>query len=188
MQSLLLMTAMVVGIGDDPSPRPDANAPPQLFLDQPRSAGDAPSAAIFQADPPDAPWRFDLIVGLPVSLRVQRQISGSWWWEIGASLYLNVPAAYTAIRFDMPMEINGYNSVHVRPGLGVAVTGAHTFENWDNGNSVFWATGDVDVVWRHCWSEGIYGEFGFKLGMVFPVNVSQPFPMPRAALIFGIQF
>ena len=129
-----------------------------------------------------------MLIGLPVGLRVQHQLAGRLWWEVGGSLYIVVPAFFGGLRMDFQTITEKADSFHIRPGLGVGITGAHTFDDWDRGKTVFWATGDVDFVWRHRWGGEMFGEFGFKLGLVAPTNVRNPIVMPRAALIFGIQF
>ena len=136
-----------------------------------------------------APWRADFLIGLPIGLRVQRHIAGPLWLEAGASVYLNVPAVFTAARFDFEMASAKADSFHIRPGGGVGLTGGHSTRDWNEGRNTLWLTGDVDFVWRHRWREGVFGEFGFKLGVVAPVgNGDWWFALPRAALICGVQF
>lgn len=169
-----------------------AAEPPEVAPREPTGApfvGDAPAAAILkEVDPESHPWRADLIVGLPLSLRIQRQLTGPLWMEVGVSVYIVVPAAYAGLRLDIPFASGKADSFHVRPGLGFGVTGTNSFDSWLNGGSVTWAIGDVDFVWRHHWSERMSGEFGIKLGVIAPLNVHDTFPLPRAALIFGVQF
>jgi hypothetical protein len=150
---------------------------------------DTPAAAMFApVEPAGCPWRADVLVGLPMGVRIQRHFLGPLWLEAGASLYLVIPAAYGAARFDIRVSDVDGESFHVRPGAGLGVTPRNSIGDWDDDRTVLWATGDVDFVWRHQWRKGLYGEFGFKLGVLFPTNGADPIPIPRAALLFGVQF
>lgn len=158
------------------------------FISSDQILGDAAVKEILKPVAEDChPWRADLIVGLPLSLRLQRQIDGPFWWEIGASVYIIVPAVYTGLRFDIAPAKGKEDSFHIRPGVGVALTPGNLFDRWETRNSVGWLTGDVDFVWRHDWSNSISGEFGIKVGAVVPL-IRDSFPMPRLAFIFGVQF
>lgn len=150
---------------------------------------DAPVATIFQpAGADDAPWRASFLAGLPFGIRVERHVVGPLWLEAGASLYLIVPAAYVAARFDLRITAIGDDSFHVRPGIGFGIASARDFDHWGDDRRFGWGIGDVDFVWRRRWRKGLYGEFGFKLGVLVPTIVRDAIPMPRAALLFGVQF
>ena len=150
---------------------------------------DAPAAAMFTpVEPAEYPWRANFVAGLPMGIRVQRHFLGPLWLEAGASLYIVIPAAYGAARFDLKVSEVGGESFHIRPGAGLGITPRNAIGTWDDDRTVLWATADVDFIWRSQWRKGLYGEFGFKLGVLFPTNGADPIPMPRAALLFGWQF
>jgi len=64
-------------------------------------------------NPEDHPWRADLLLGLPVGVRVQRHVIGALWLEAGASLYVIVPAGYADGR---DMRLEGRGAVLIRGG------------------------------------------------------------------------
>src|SRR5579862_9393905 len=120
--------------------------------------------------PPDMPWSMDLLIGFPTGVRVQRSLGDSDWLLEGfAGLDIIVfPMAGGGIRRRLTPFRATHDSLELSPGFGAYVL-YNTFHNgglWIYGNpSTFeLLAADLDILWKHDFSDRCGGQFGFRLG------------------------
>jgi hypothetical protein len=142
------------------------------------------------ATPCPCPWHFDLIVGLPIALRLQRRFGESGWVEGGVSLYGPVPGIFAGLRADTRLIEGRRNLILVRPGVDAYYSPIQDSGGWffPEVNGIGAVVGDFEFVWHHHWSDRFQGTFGLKLGCGIGIISGGVFPVPILGLVVGGQF
>lgn len=163
---------------------------------------DRPSRPVYAADglmPSDKQsevldcgrWRTDIVFGLPIALRVQRQVlDAGLWAEGGVALYGFIPSVFVGARFDGRIFEGRNNSWYARPGIDLYYSPIRGKGGWlfDSFNSVTALTVDSDLTWQHRWGERVHGNLGLKVGMGVGFAGRNVFPVPILGLTCGLQY
>ena len=145
---------------------------------------------------PAHPWSVDLLLGLPTGVRVKRffndDAAAGWMGEGFAGFELILPMFGGGVRYAYAPWIGRYNVISISPGVD-----AYLLPNvYKNANGFFGGGGpsaygliavDVDVSWRHVYTDAISGEFGFKIGMAAGLNTNSPW-LPVFSWFIGLHF
>lgn len=189
-----ILAALAVGLfltsvaGQDPAPLVEPirtpTPPAAVYLDDGLFSPQTSMA------PAPCPWHFDLIVGLPVAVRLQRQFCESGWVEGGVSLYGPVPGFFAGLRADTRLIEGRRNLILVRPGVDAYYSPIRDSGGWlfPEVNGIGAVIGDFEFVWHHHWSDHFQGSFGLKLGCGIGIISGGVFPVPIGGLVFGCQF
>jgi hypothetical protein len=133
----------------------------------------------------------DILFGLPVALRLQRQIGESRAWvEGGLALYVFIPSVFVGMRFDGLLHRGERDGLHLRPGVDVYYSPIHGDSwFWGNFNGLAALCADVDMVWRHQWGQHLCSQIGVKLGVGLGSNLNNNlFPLPILGFTMGLEF
>ncbi|QEL15204.1 hypothetical protein [Limnoglobus roseus] len=136
-------------------------------------------------------WRTDIVFGLPIALRVQRQITDAGLWaEGGVALYGFIPSVFVGARFDGRIFEGRRNSWYARPGVDVYYSPIHDSGSWLSRpfNSIGAITVDSDLSWQHKWSEQVHSNIGLKVGMGVAFAGRNVWPVPILGLTCGLQY
>jgi hypothetical protein len=143
------------------------------------------------------PWSVDVLLGIETGIRLKRCINGNksygWMAEAFVGLdYVLFPAAGVGLRYGMAPWTGRHNSLSISPGVDVHVL-ANPFSNV-GGLFGFGPTGfglitaDVDLSWRHVYTDSFSGEIGFKLGAGVPIGKIQHIVVPVVSIYAGFRF
>ena len=191
------LVAIVVTPGWTQSPGVPVRSATETLTSQPFNPPLSPTAQAAlerttQEQPPvevldPARWQVDLLLGAPVSLRVQRQIGDSKvWGEAGAGLYIVWPMVYAGLRVDAKMFESRRHEVLFRPGVDVAWV--YSYRIFESDRTVGFLLADADFVWRRKSTDGGATEIGLKLGVAAPVTRGAKGVFPIVALLYGFSF
>lgn len=136
-------------------------------------------------------WRTDIVFGLPIAVRVQRQVTDTGLWiEGGAAVYGFVPSVFVGARFDARIYEGRDNSWFVRPGVDMYFSPISGDGGWlfPRFNGMAALTVDADLSWQHRWADRLHGNLGLKLGLGVGVAGRSVFPLPILGLTYGLQY
>jgi hypothetical protein len=129
-------------------------------------------AAPLPGPPPDNPWAIDFLLGLPIEVRLQRDLLSNNGRALVVEGFAGLEAIFPevggGIRYRLPLRLNSQNALVIAPGAD-----AHLLGNPFHEGSGFLSGGpatiplltlDTDLMWQHAFSEHSEGEFGVKVG------------------------
>ena len=139
----------------------------------------------------EADWRADVILGLPVALRLSRRLGESRAWvEGGAAVYVVIPSVFAGLRFDGVLHRSAADGLMLRPGVDayyVPIYGRDwLFGDYRHGLGV--VALDFECVWHHKWSERFAGSVGTKFGCGVGWTHRSVFPVPVLGVTMGLEF
>ncbi len=136
-------------------------------------------------------WRTDIVFGLPIALRVQRQIADHGIWaEGGLAVYGFVPSVFAGVRFDGRIYEGKRNAWFSRPGFDMYFSPVHGDGGFLNRpfNNIFAFTFENDISWRRKWNERVQSHIGLKAGLGVAFAGSNVWPVPVLGLTCGFQY
>ena len=136
-------------------------------------------------------WRTDVVFGLPIALRAQRQVTDAGLWvEGGVALYVFIPSVFVGARFDGRIFEGRDNAWYARPGVDLYYSPIHGHGGWlfPSFNGITSFTVDSDLTWQHRWGERVYGNVGLKVGLGVGFAGRNVFPVPILGLTCGLQY
>lgn len=151
-----------------------------------------PAPVVPVAAPAETSLMVDVVFGLPIQLRLQRQVAETRAWiEGGLALYVIVPSFFAGVRFDGVLHQGERDGLIVRPGIDVyysPIRGNDFLFGRYEGLGVLAA--DIDMIWRHRWNNGICGNIGVKLGCGVGTRFGDggAFPVPILGFTMGLAY
>lgn len=146
---------------------------------------------------PVHPWATDLLIGMPTGVRVKRffndEAGQGWMGEGFVGVEIILPIVGGGVRYGFAPHMSRNNVISISPGLDAYILPNIYQEDWDGvffggGPSAFGLISlDVDVSWRHIFSDSISGEVGFKIGAAAGINTAAPI-IPVVSWFFGLCF
>lgn len=136
-------------------------------------------------------WRTDLVVGLPIAVRVQRQVTDAGLWvEGGGALYGFIPSVFVGARFDGRIYEGPRNGWYARPGVDVYYSPIRGSGGWlfDSFRGIGVVAVDSDLTWQHRWSDRVHGNLGLKVGLGVGVAGRYVLPVPILGLTCGLRY
>lgn len=136
-------------------------------------------------------WRTDIVFGLPIALRAQRQIGDKGIWaEGGLALYVVVPSVFLGVRFDGKIYEGERNAWYTRPGVDVYYSPVRDSGGWFNRpfSNILAITVDNDITWRRKWTDRLYGHLGLKAGIGVAIAGGNVWPVPVLGITCGFQY
>ncbi|MGL4424282.1 MAG: hypothetical protein ACRCZF_26745, partial [Gemmataceae bacterium] len=148
---------------------------------------------------PRRPWEADLIVGLPIALRLSRQLyeptaenPNPVRIEFGLGAYTIVPSVFLGVRWDRTIVQNESRRFAWRPGLDFYYSPVHTsgglFTNQIEG--LYCLAADAEFVYAYRLGKNTQGTVSSKLGIgaFYAGGGTGMLPLPILGLSFGMQF
>jgi hypothetical protein len=164
----------------------------------PREPAEKSPAAVADPGPcPGHPWSIDLLLGTQTGLRAKRFFDGEkgygWMIEASAGLdYVLFPFLGGGLRYGFAPYQGRYNSFSISPGVDLHAV-ANPFHNvggWFGGGPTGFGlvNYDVDLSWRHVYTDSCSGELGLKLGAATPIGKVRHGTLPVVSIWAGIRF
>src|SRR5262245_44825066 len=154
-----------------------------------------PLDGVLPACPPPVPFvTVDFILGLPTGFRIQRALADDRLWHLEgfAGLELIFPIAGGGIRRRYEPFCGRSDALVIAPGVDAYLL-FNTLYNSDGfliggGPALGLAvTLDVDVLWRHSFTERCQGQLGFKVGGGAGYGARWA-PLPVAGVFTGMRW
>jgi hypothetical protein len=160
---LVVLALLLVQAGVSPA----QIIPPTLLPVVPTtgSPGELPPPDPESALLPAAPWRVDLLVGLPTALRLQRTLGTAnespFVGELVVGFEWLFPTFGAGIRYHFTPDQERRDCLRISPGIDAYVL---DWPGYDGGSS-YMASADIDFLWEHYWGKYFGTEMGIKLGI-----------------------
>ena len=159
-------------------------------LSAPRTAAAPPANALLDRTPvlvevpggsTEERFRISADLGLPTGVRVGVRIAESRFWaEFGVGVYVIVPYASTALRYDCRLYEGSSDRFAVRPSISATVVPLR--------NAAVGGGADVEFVWQHRFADRLMTDLGFRIGGTVLQHRSDTFVAPVLTLVLAAQF
>jgi hypothetical protein len=156
-----------------------------------------PRVALPEAVPPktisENHLSLDLLLGLPIALRLQHRLGETRASiEGGVALYVVIPSVFAGMRFDAVLHRGENDGISLRPGIDIYYSPIQRVWSVDgNSSGMIAICPDIDFVWRRRVSEHVCGQVSVKVGMGFGASLGGSgsiLPVPVIGLSFGLEF
>ena len=154
--------------------------PPDALLDRPTET------------PPEKRLQTDIIVGLPIAVRVQYRLAEHpIWVEGGLGAYAIVPMVFVGLRHDTTLVEGRRHSFYLRPGIDFYYSPIYSQGGFllNDLKGLFCMAVDSELIWSYHLGEKTRGTFSTKLGLGGCYVGGNGFlPLPIAGFTFGLQY